>query len=139
MRTWGSEIRGLTFDKLQQRNGRVYAYTGYAPLFEPLIKWHQDGADPGKLPEGVDHKADGGWTLIVVDHSGLSKYTSSIPYIERFDPPIAFGAGADLAMGAMLAGADAKRAVELVAGLCNHTGGRIQVVERPKPLAVAAE
>lgn len=124
-RTWGDEIRELGSPKIKLLDGRIYSFTGSTPLFQPVVDWHRSGADPKSLPVMGREES---WTLIVIDHDGLGKYTPTCPYIERFKPPIAFGAGGDYAMGAMLAGADAKRAVELVAGLCNHTGGVIQAV-----------
>lgn len=130
MRTWGGEIRGLAHQKLLVRGKCIYAFTGLTPMFEPMVAWHVGGATleaMPRLPAGPDEK--GGWTLIVIDQKGLGKYTDSCPYPERFDPPIAFGAGGDYAIGAMLAGADAKRAVEIVSNLCNHTGGTIQAID----------
>lgn len=134
-RTWGGEIRGLNFQKLRRRGDVIYAFTGLVPLFEPMIKWHQDGASAADLPKAVDHKEDG-WTLVVVSDGKLVKYTSNCPYVEEFEAPIAFGAGADYAIGAMLAGADARRAVEVVSSICYHTGGAIQVIEVAPTLAI---
>ncbi len=104
-----------------------------------MIKWHLEGALPENLPKAYDHKEEG-WTLVVIGaNGGVSKYTSACPYVEEFEPPIAFGAGADYAMGAMLAGADAQRAVEIVCSLCNHSGGTIQVIDIFSALKEAAE
>lgn len=126
LRTWGDEIRGTNHQKIRVSNGMIYALTGSAPMFGPAVEWHEKGADPKTVP-----KCDGReWTLIVVDSSGIvTKWSDTCPYPESFDAPIAFGAGADLAMGAMLAGASARRAVELVAGLHVHTGGTIREIE----------
>lgn len=136
-RTWGSEVRGLNEKKLLIKGAHIYAFSGTAALFPVMVEWHARGADPKNLPFGWDlDKENGGWCLVVVDEDGLAKFTSSCPYIERFDPPIAFGAGQDYAIGAMLAGADARLAVELVSGLCTHTGGEIQVINVAEALAL---
>jgi len=124
-RTWGDQIAGLSFRKLRREGDTIYGFTGLAPMFDVMVAWHRNGADPGKLPVGHDKD---GWTLVVVDKSGLGKYTSTCPYIERFDPPVAFGAGQDYAVGAMWAGATAEHAVRLVAQNTNHTGGDIQAI-----------
>lgn len=141
LRLWGQEIVGLNTRKLLIRDQRIYGFTGLYPMFSVMVDWHRDGANPSAFPVGLD-KTDG-WTLIIVDRAGIGKYTSSCPYIERFDPPIAFGAGQDYAIGAMLAGVTAKRAVEIVAGQCTHTGGEIQVIDIAEALGtqirVAAE
>ena len=137
LRTWGSEIRGRAHKKIRVVGSLIYAFTGLVPMQEPMIEWHRAGADPTKLPHGAADDKHGGWTLIVIDKDGIGKYTDGCPYLERFDPPIAFGAGQDYAIGAMLVGASAQHAVEAVASLCNHTGGEIQVVDIASVLGAA--
>lgn len=134
-RTWGGEIRGRNHKKLRVGTNAIYAFTGLVPMFDPIILWHEQGADPKQLPDHLKDDQDG-WTLIVIDKDGIGKYSRNCPYIERFDPPIAFGAGQDYAIGAMLAGASPAKAVELVAGLCNHTGGEIQVIDISEALGL---
>lgn len=133
LRVWGGEIRGRAHKKLKVCNGTIYAFTGLAPLFDVMVAWHQNGTDPEKLPKISD---DEGWTLIVIDKDGVGKFTKGCPYIEHFGPPIAFGAGQDYAIGAMLAGATAGQAIGIVAGLCNHTGGEIQVINIAEALGL---
>lgn len=134
LRTWGDQVRGRDHQKIRVHPHAIYAFTGLAPMLDVMVEWHMDGADPKELPAGVDHKTES-WTLVVVNHDGIGKLTSTCPYMERFDPPIAFGAGGEYAMGAMLAGASPQRAVELVGGLTNHTGGTVQVVDIAEVLA----
>lgn len=136
-RLWGDQICGLQDKKIRVGKGAIYAFTGLFPMLEPMIAWHAAGANPAKLPRGADSDKHGGWTLIVVDLDGVGKYTNACPYIERFEPPIAFGAGQDYAIGAMWHGASAKDAVRLVAENTNHTGGDIQVVDIAKALGLA--
>lgn len=137
-RTWGNEIRGLDHKKLRVEGRIIYAYTGLTPLMDVMIRWHKDGAKPENLPPYSNEDGDG-WTLIIIDRHGVGKYTASCPYVERLDAPIAFGAGDDLAMGAMLAGASAERAIELVASITNHTGGEIQVINIAEALGLHKE
>ena len=127
LRTWCGDILSRAEQKLRRRHGLVYGLTGLAPVFETLIKWHHEHkADPEKMPkvEGDDSH----WTLIVIGHNSVTKFSKTCPYPESFDPPIAFGSGMDLAKGAMLFGATAEQAVRLVADHTNHTGGEIQVI-----------
>lgn len=145
MRTWGGEVRGLAHDKMRidREENRIYAFTGPTPLFDRMVKWHKDGADAEMLSAKCTSE-DLQWTLIVVDAEGIHKYSYSCPYKETFDPPIGFGAGGEIALGAMLAGKSAREAVEIVAGQCNHTGGKIQSINiasvvGDSPVAVAAE
>lgn len=129
LRTRGSEICGLDHRKLKVDSGAVYAFTGKAPMFGPMVEWHLKGAKPDDLPKGADKDDDSSsWTLIVIDGDGIGKYSSSCLYIERFDPPIAFGAGCDYALGAMLAGASARQAVEIACKVDVWSGGEIQIV-----------
>jgi hypothetical protein len=135
LRTWSGDITGRAEEKLRIRYGRIYALAGTCGAFEPLIKWHgEQEADPDKVPK---LGGDNGWLLVVIDGSGLVlKYTNTCPYAEDLPTPVAFGAGMDLAKGAMLAGASAERAVQLVADNTNHTGGRIQVVNIAEALGL---
>lgn len=127
-RTYGGERRGMNFKKLRVCKGVIYAFTGLTPLMEPMIAWHQSGADPEKLP--VCHNADSdGWALIVIDGAGIGKYTSSCPYREDFEPPVAFGADRDLAMGAMLVGASAEEAIRAACSISLYTGGEVQTIQ----------
>lgn len=89
------------------------------------ISWWQAGGDVEKVPK----QPDDSWTLMIIDKDGISKVSQINPYIERFDPPICLGAGGELAQGVLLAGLSPRRAIEIVAARCNHTGGEIQVVD----------
>ena len=134
MKLWGNEIRGLDHKKLtiepdpRHAGGRIIcAIAGLAPLQGPLIKWYQDGASPGSVPEGV--KDECGWTFAVIDRTGLWKYSSTCPYPEKFDAPFAMGAGIDMAHAAMWCGKTAEEAVRLVCEKTNTAGGEIQVID----------
>lgn len=127
-RTYGDQIAGLTHQKLVVKGHKVFAFTGVAPLMSAMIDWQMAGADPANLPIGWD-KDERGWSLILVDAAGVGKYSSVCPYLERFDPPFAFGAGEDYALGAMHAGADARQAIEIVSRITIHTGGFIQSID----------
>ena len=133
LRTWGDQVCGRAHKKIKHIGHVLYGFTGLTAMFDPIVEWHQDGARPKDLPEC---KSDSGWSLIVVDRFGISKYTSTCPYPERFDPPIAFGAGCDYAMGAMWAGRSAADAIRLVAENCSHTGGEIQVIDIAEALGL---
>lgn len=137
LRTVGSEVRGLNHRKIIVRNGTIYAFTGVAPIFDVMVEWHQKGAKVEELPKGAEKDDDrNGWTLIAIDHTGIGKYSSGCPYIERFDPPVAFGAGQDYALGAMVAGASASQAVEIACKVDVWSGGTIQVVNIAEALGV---
>lgn len=135
LRCAGSERVSLTEKKIRIVNGTIYALTGDYACFNPAIKWHRDGADPGKQPPG--HPArDGGWSLIVIGEDGrLVKYSDKLPYAEPFPYPATFGIDADYAMAAMHCGKSPREAVELAAKLGVYTGGEIMVVDIATALA----
>lgn len=105
-------------------NGRVvYALTGAAWMFDALVAWARStGDEPPKCEEE--------WTLIEFD--GVVRFTSEkmAPHwvtVER--APWAWGSGTDLAIGAMLAGASARRAVEIACQVDNGSGGTITEID----------
>ena len=135
-RTWGGDIVSRTERKIRIRHGRIYALAGTAGVFEPLIAWHgEHNADPEKTPK---IGGDNDWQLIVIDRFWLiAKYTNTCPYADIFErPPLGFGAGVDLAKGAMLFGATAEQAVRLAIETTNHSGGEIQVVNIAEALGL---
>ena len=146
LQVWNHEIRSRAHRKIRVANSvngqTIFALTGNAPYFGPIIEWHQSGADPTKAPKCSDDET---WTILVIDHSGMWKMSCLSPHPEQFFAPLGLGRGGEMATGAMLAGAGAEEAVRLVAGQTNHTGGAIQVVNiadalgRAPPLVEAAE
>jgi ATP-dependent protease HslVU (ClpYQ) peptidase subunit len=137
LRTWGDDIVGRSERKIRIWGGRIYALTGMAPYFEALMTWHARGADPEKA---IKCEAPNSWMLIVIERPReVIKYTNTCPYPEVFTPPIAFGAGLDLAKGAMLAGATAREAVQLAIDNTTHSGGEIQVEDIAAVLAEPVE
>ena len=134
-RTWGDDIVSRTEQKIRIRYGRIYALTGTAAMFEALIEWHEkQKADPEQAPKCA---GDNDWQLMVIERPGIVlRYTNTCPYPEIFEPPVAFGAGLDLAKGAMLFGATAEQAVRLAIETTNHSGGEIQVVNIAEALGL---
>jgi len=123
----------LDAKKIKVQGGVIYALGGTTCFFEPLIKWHQDGADPLNLPKG--HDLD--WTLLTITRDGLFFYTNRSAYPERHDFPWTMGTGNEYAMGAMKAGASAEEAVRIACEIDIHSGGEIQVVNIKEALGMA--
>ena len=125
-RIWGDQIVSNDEEKLFIGDGEVLGFSGPSPLAYAVVAWWIKGHEPQNAPtiEGQE------WTLVIANGHprGVLKVSSQCPYWERLPYPIAIGAGADYAIGAMLAGASARRAVELVAMICPHTGGKIMDV-----------
>lgn len=133
--TCGNEIARDDIDKLITAHNRIYALAGPGSLIVPLLAWHNDGADPTKLP--VCNK-EYGWTLIVLQADGLYTYSDKVPYgyANEYKTPVAFGSGQDYALGAMLAGKTAKEAVEIACKVDTGSGGRIKSLNIANTLAL---
>lgn len=114
--------------KVVERNGVIYATTGFWGLLPAWIDWHLAGANPKETPVHGHTDNDVGSFVVIMDGRRFV-YSMIIPYpIEEF-PPVAFGSGQEFAMGAMLAGADARRAAEIAANVDAGCGGPIQVID----------
>lgn len=125
--------------KIVQFYGRIYAATGPECLLAPLAEWHNAGADPNSTPVRGE---DGGWALLVIDdHYGEARmrlYDSEAPYPVVVGPPYVMGSGGRWAMGAMLAGVDARRAVEIACLKDVYSGGELHVVNIAEALGLQA-
>ena len=118
--------------KIMVRGGVIYALGGVTCLFDPLIKWVTDGADPEKIPKG-----DLRWQLLVITRTAFVTYSNTCPYAERQDYPFTTGSGRDVAYGAMKAGKSPREAVAIAAEDDLYTGGEIQVVNIAEALGLA--
>jgi hypothetical protein len=123
---WCGDIVSDSEDKIVRREGRLYGFAGTAALKDPIIEWHVKGADPDKVPKSAD---EGGWSMLVLEAPGkLWRFTSNTPYPEPFGFPMGAGSGVDIAIGAMLAGASAIEAVEIVCKRVPGCGGKITML-----------
>lgn len=100
----------------------IVAVSGDACCVDSVKRWVSDGADPDKSPKGE-------WLAIVISKRGIHLYTNNAPYPDKVDLPFAIGSGRSYAMGAMWAGADARKAVEIVADKLCHTGGEVHFID----------
>lgn len=113
------------FKKLYLVDGACIGIAGSAYCGLAFVKWWKDGHDPKNYPA---MREDSG-CLVVYQDGTAEEYTGRTPVpIPAPSPPIAFGTGDMIALGAMAAGADARRAVEIACQLCTTCGGEIQVV-----------
>ena len=104
--------------KVRKINGSVYAATGGLEETEEFFAWVKDGGDkpPMKDFEALEAKGKNCWW----HGERLMRCKTTIP--------AAIGSGARFAMGAMMAGADAKTAVNISAKLDPHTGCGIKTI-----------
>jgi len=131
LRLWGSDIVSTSEQKIrplyigEPSSKRLYALAGYAGLtsaFPAIELWYLEGAQFGAAPK-VEIE---GWDALFVGKGRSAELaTSAMQGVVRIAPPIAIGAGGELAIGAMLAGASAYDAVQLICERTNHSGGKV--------------
>lgn len=133
-------IGGVTFESTKvrcvegPRGLALVALCGEGARIERLMEWYSAGADPATYPT----RKDDDWSALVCitrDDKGQCR-------IERFEGSgyalivdshlYADGGGRDAAMGAMLCGATAVRAVEITSQLIGSCGNGYDAVTFPK-------
>ena len=131
--TFGHERSMQPAEKLVVGSSAVYAISGLASIGAELVKWHEAGADPKQMPViGSGEK----WALLVAKREGVFLYQVDAPYPFQVRPPFGIGSGAEFAMGAMMAGASAERAVEIACRLSTNSGLPVQVINISEALGL---
>jgi hypothetical protein len=105
-------------------DGSLWAHSGAGQDYERLRQWaegNREGPAP-ELDEGV---------LVHITPAGLVRQWWGKGWLEARAEQFAWGSGERIARGAMLAGADARRAVEIASVLDTDTGGEIVVLTQP--------
>lgn len=120
-----------TTTKLMRHGDEVLAASGHVDGMVAMFAWYRSDQDPGNFPnKGIPEK----------DHTSLYIFKAGCPVriYERMpipfileDPLIAGGCGKEVALGAMHAGANARRAVEIACQLMDGCGMGIDVMELP--------
>jgi len=124
----GTMVTSSKVNKVRVLNGVIYAVSGLEAYVQPLIDWHNAGADPAKYPLA---KGDGNESclLVIVEPGRGQYYTYGIPYRVDVEFPFALGSGRDFAIGAMEAGASPLEAVDIAVRRDVYSGGSIQVLD----------
>jgi ATP-dependent protease HslVU (ClpYQ) peptidase subunit len=115
--------------KIIRRENMVFALTGISSLFEPMIDWYLKGAAPKECPRPLSENSSSFSILIIFKEGKAFKVSSNIPYPEEVFAPDAWGSGGVWAVGALKAGADVRRAVEIAIECDTSSGGEIQVMD----------
>lgn len=99
------------------RIGRAFvAAAGEMTQITRFRDWYEHGHDPRNYPKKLDE-----FTAIVVTPLGVTQYWD-VGYGVPVPTPCAIGTGADAARGAMMAGVDAKRAVQIATRIDLYSG-----------------
>lgn len=117
-------------EKVRTRGITAYALAGTAALFEPMIAWAEVefALDKKPVAEGDDAET----TLFVFRGNQCWMIKPKLPYLEEMTAPDAWGAGAEIAIGAMDAGASPERALEIACRRSVHTGGPVRSIDLRK-------
>lgn len=97
----------------QLEDGTVLAGTGVLGAVHRMKQWYENGADVSNYPDCQKTSDDWGRLIVVKPDGSVCYYEGQSVAIPSEDVPAAWGSGRDFAIGAMLAGADARRAVEI--------------------------
>ena len=118
----------FTTAKMQRtKAGEVMAGAGKASKVGVMMEWYNSGADRDKYPEF--QSGDDFVLLVVVDKYGCRVYERESLPIRHDDDFVAWGMGAEVAMGAMGHGATAKEAVLIANQYCQGCGRGVDVIE----------
>ena len=101
-------------------DGSLFGSSGRSIDGDAVAKWLIDG---GKRPKVLT-----GWCALRLHGGGRLEYLTQDLEPVSIDVPAAVGSGMDFALGAMLAGATPKQAVEIAAQRDIGTGGTITVL-----------
>jgi hypothetical protein len=123
----GRKVYGMV-KKLLAKNGVVYATTGFWGFQDAWVKWYESGQDPEKTPKHGNSDNDIGCFLVFRDGKCFG-FSHVIPYAVEYPAPVAFGSGADYAIGAMRFGATAGEACAIACEEDNGSGGPVQVID----------
>lgn len=115
--------------KIVLHEGVIFGTTGrMGPMREAWIGWYLAGARPDCVPPmGIGH--DDAGNLVVFRDGRCFVFSALVPYACEEAAPFAFGSGADYAIGAMMAGANAAKAVQIAIACDVNCGGEIDAIE----------
>ena len=128
MATMGNYTSPKAVQKIRQEGNTLYAIVGFSAWFDAWIAWHKAGADPKALPVTTIPAGCTGNFIVIKD--GICRFCGhDLPYFSVANPPDAWGSGSEFAIGAMLAGCSAERAIEIAIQADPYSGGPVQVVD----------
>lgn len=121
--------------KIHAINGNLVGCSGNAAEIAEVLVWFRAGADPDKFPAALRNEKV---KMMVITPERRVRVYDSTPYgFEYCEAPggvglrMAIGSGREAAMAAMLAGVDARRAVEIASIVSVGCGNGIDTLELP--------
>lgn len=102
--------------------------TGKTEHMKPLLNWFNNFEVPELFPEFQKDPEENSAVLLITKERKIMCYGAQVDPFMIEQPMYATGCGKDFAMGAMLAGADARRAVEITCQLNVYCGMGIDIL-----------
>ena len=134
--TWGDIRR--SFSKSRWDGGgrnKLLTYTGGVEEGLFLMDWYEKGADPATWPAFQDNEKR--WTTLVVfgggKHRDVIEYNQVCLPLAIGEPFFAWGAGREIALGALSHGASAQEAAEIVCRIKTDCGLPIYLYDLENP------
>lgn len=125
----GHYLNQITYPKIIRVKDGYIGWAGNVQDVQCAVKWFKAGADPEKAPKGD-------WTFVFVDSARRAHEYERHPDHPDVDIhpvecniPYALGTGAQLAIGAMKAGACAAQAVNIAIECDKHSGGEVDKID----------
>ena len=120
--TVGSMVSGYV-DKLVETDHGIVGISGPSIAERPFLEF----LETGKKPDNADDI--GGFNGLVLRPGGTVELYCSFEMVQTTDPdfPVAIGSGAEIAVGAMMAGKTADEAVAVACERDCYSGGKISV------------
>jgi hypothetical protein len=122
-------FKSLSFPKIHRLDdGSLVAPCGASPMGVAMIAWARAGFPPDKFPNaGRSDTQNMCWLAVIKPDGQVWEYQDlPVPFM-RPGTKMAWGSGREAAMGAMLAGADAREAVLIASEIDDGCGFGVQV------------
>jgi len=128
---WSDEDTRGAMRKVFRIHGALYGFAGTVGAVKGHLDWAKAGMAIGENPKlkGEDHVV-----IIILKKKRVYTWTADDGLLEEGNKLFAIGTGAGAARGALLAGADIRKAVKIACKIDAGSGGRTHVVKlNPKP------
>lgn len=110
---WGSGLAKIA----KLKDGRIAGASGSAYNIGPFISWLENAGDWPKMEDNFEG-------LVLLPDGSVQSYDEHGRSLTE-EVPVSSGSGREIALGAMLAGASPKKAVEIAAQRDIATGGKV--------------
>jgi hypothetical protein len=114
------------------KDGSVIGGAGFYDEIVEVVAWINAGAKPEEKPALPDRPDGSDFIIACPDGKAYWLTSPFLRRVELLDPFIAIGTGAKIALGAMAAGASARRAVEIACKYDESTGKGVNSIKVKK-------